>query len=396
MTEPTSNLRNVAAAPQLAIVGECDLRLWGMTPAERHARAFRRATGGVTGGAGRRAGTEGPLVCIRADYVLGEDLIRALVARPGAILAVAGSGERVAVAAHAPADTMTAVRELVRQGRLPADAAVPPGMQVLTPAALGSAYDAGLRKRADPLVLALGATPLADIERTMFEAVYKGVTDFVTKWCWPRPALWVTRWAAARGVTPNSVTTLSLVLVVVAAMLFAGGHWLAGLVIAWGMTFLDTVDGKLARLTLTSSRWGNLYDHGIDLLHPPFWWWAWWHGARAEAPPSLWPEIDVALWVVIGGYVAGRLLEGVFLRGFTIQIHVWRPIDSAFRTVTARRNPNLAILTMASLFGRPDLGFLAVAVWTIVCLTFHAVRLGQAMVAATAGAEIRSWMSEPN
>ena len=41
------------------------------------------------------------------------------------------------------------------------------------------------------------------------------------------------------------------------------------------MTFLDTVDGKLARVTLRSSPFGNVYDHSIDLIHPPFWWWAW-------------------------------------------------------------------------------------------------------------------------
>jgi phosphatidylglycerophosphate synthase len=63
-----------------------------------------------------------------------------------------------------------------------------------------------------------------------------------------------------------------------ATWLFWQGHLLPGLIPAWGMTFLDTVDGKLARTTMTSSRWGNLFDHGVDLLHPPFWWLAWWHG----------------------------------------------------------------------------------------------------------------------
>ena len=38
------------------------------------------------------------------------------------------------------------------------------------------------------------------------------------------------------------------------------------------MTFLDTVDGKLARVTLTSSRFGNWLDHGNDIIHPPLWW----------------------------------------------------------------------------------------------------------------------------
>ena len=54
---------------------------------------------------------------------------------------------------------------------------------------------------------------------------------------------------------------------------------------AAGLVFmvLDTVDGKLARCTITSSGWGNVFDHGVDLIHPPFWWWAW---ARRACQPT--------------------------------------------------------------------------------------------------------------
>ena len=97
----------------------------------------------------------------------------------------------------------------------------------------------------------------------------------MTKWLWPWPAFWVTRWCAARGISANMVTAASLVLAILAMGLFARGYFGAGLVAAWLMTFLDTVDGKLARVTLTSSRIGNVFDHGIDLLHPPFWYVAW-------------------------------------------------------------------------------------------------------------------------
>jgi phosphatidylglycerophosphate synthase len=42
-----------------------------------------------------------------------------------------------------------------------------------------------------------------------------------------------------------------------------------GLVLGRLMTFLDTVDGKLARVTVTSSRFGDVLDHGLDIIHPP-------------------------------------------------------------------------------------------------------------------------------
>ena len=109
----------------------------------------------------------------------------------------------------------------------------------------------------------------------MFMGTYKGATDLVTKYLWPRPAFYVTRALAPTSITPNIVTALSAVCVVLAFWLFWEGYFLAGLVSAWLMTFLDTVDGKLARTTLTSSKWGDVFDHGIDLIHPPFWYAAW-------------------------------------------------------------------------------------------------------------------------
>ena len=68
-------------------------------------------------------------------------------------------------------------------------------------------------------------------------------------------------------------------------------------------------------------------------------------------------------------------MEGVAIKFFRLEIHIWRPVDTFFRQITARRNPNMAILTASWIFGRPDLGFLAIAVWTVVCLVLHGIQL---------------------
>jgi len=94
---------------------------------------------------------------------------------------------------------------------------------------------------------------------------------------------------------------------------------------------------------------------------------------------------------VVGGYVLGRLLEGVFLAAFRIETHSWKPIDSLFRTITARRNPNLILLSVGTLAGRPDLGLWMVALWTVVSIAFHVVRLLQAFVARSRGEAIVAW-----
>jgi phosphatidylglycerophosphate synthase len=155
------------------------------------------------------------------------------------------------------------------------------------------------------------------------------------------------------------------------------------------MTFLDTVDGKLARVTLTSSKWGNIFDHGIDLIHPPFWWWAWYVGVQ-QGPHPL-PGGDWMLGVVLVGYVAQRVVEGVFMRRFGMHIHSWRPFDGWFREITARRNPNLILLTGTALLGRPDVGFAAMALWTALSFVVHLVQFGQALAAPKGG--VVSWLS---
>ena len=85
----------------------------------------------------------------------------------------------------------------------------------------------------------------------------------------------LTRIAARIGMSPNMVTAIGAILCVAAFFLFRDGHYWAGMAAGLVFMVLDTVDGKLARCTITSSKWGDVVDHGIDLVHPPFWWWAW-------------------------------------------------------------------------------------------------------------------------
>lgn len=306
---------------------------------------------------------------LRADRILDERLVRALVAAPDTWLVHPTLGPLGAqVAAQ---DAAVAVAALRGSGDPPA------GLRRVAPDALVPLWRADLRKAEPPWACAANPEQADEIERRIFDASYKGVTDLITKWLWPRPARAATRWCAERGITPNAVTLFSWVLALAVIPLFAKGWFVPGLVLAWLMTFLDTVDGKLARVTLTSSRIGDVLDHGLDLLHPPFWYLAWAYGLATPEP--------VATAIVVAGYVVGRALEGVFLARFGIEAHAWRPLDALFRTITARRNPNLILLSVGAVGGRPDLGLVMVALWTLVSLAFHTVRLAQAYAARRRG-----------
>ena len=253
--------------------------------------------------------------------------------------------------------------------------------------------NSALRKRERPFVLPLDPADPEPVERAAYDAAYKGVTDALTLYLWRKPAFYLTRWAARAHLHPNFITLIGAIFCVLAFFLFWNGRYWPGILAGFVFMVLDTVDGKLARCTGASSKWGNVFDHGIDLVHPPFWWWAWLHGLGAYGRPLEPVYATMVLWVILGGYVAQRIIEGLSIKRFSgMEIHVWRPLDSKFRLITARRNPNMVILVAALLFGRPDTGLVLVAWWTLISLIFHAVRLAQMTERQARGQKVVSWL----
>src|SRR5690606_26861654 len=149
--------------PALAIVGHCDVRIWGLTTSTRLQRAFARAGVTRTVGDGGKAPGTAPLIMVRADYVIDECLVKALAATPGVLLVVAGRrpGDWIGVAAHAAPGQAPAALALIEAGALSREEAAKAGLRVLEPAELGSTFNPSLRKRAVPYVLSLHDTPVA-------------------------------------------------------------------------------------------------------------------------------------------------------------------------------------------------------------------------------------------
>jgi len=349
------------------LIGDNATPIWGMTNAER---SRRMAESAAKNGSALATGHE---LLFNLTYAFDPLLLRLALETPGTLFV---------------------------WGNAPIVGQVPQGVDPLTAPHIidlsdgRTLYNRQLRKLEQPMVRELTPSTRRAIERQSYFGAYKGVTDVLTKYLWPELALVLTRIAAQLRMTPNMVSVIGVTLCLFATYLFAQGMYWTGFLSGFIFMVLDTVDGKLARCTITSSKWGNVIDHGVDLVHPPFWWYFWGTGLAYWGLALSSQTFALVMAAVIAGYVLQRLIEGMFLKDFGMDIHVWQRFDSQFRLVTARRNPNMVILFVSLLFGRPDIGLIALAWWTIISLVVHAVRLAQAYGVKRVGQPIVSWMEQ--
>ncbi|HLL30947.1 MAG TPA: CDP-alcohol phosphatidyltransferase family protein [Allosphingosinicella sp.] len=359
----------------VAGVGENPTRLWGLSAGERLRRIAAAQKLDVR--------PDGELL-VNLGYAFDPSWLKLAADKPGLVV----TREGIPVLAHVQADG-EAIRQAMEQGL-----AIPStSSEVLAWETAGDVENEELRKKERPFMDRLAPENLRSLERASYFGAYKGVTDILTKYLWPEWALVLTRWAARIGMSPNQVSLVGAILCLLATWLFYEGRYWPGLAAGLAFMVLDTVDGKLARCTITSSKIGEVIDHGIDLVHPPFWWWAWGVGLHAWGRPLAQEMFWWTLAVILGGYVVQRLIEGAFIVRFGMHIHVWRRFDSRFRLITARRNPNMVILLAFLAVGRPDWGLVAVATWTLISLVVHMVQLAQAMAARAAGRPVVSWLA---
>jgi phosphatidylglycerophosphate synthase len=218
-----------------------------------------------------------------------------------------------------------------------------------------------------------GPARAAKVERFLFWSNYKGSTDIFTRYVYP-PLVWaMVRPLARWRVHPNWVTLLSIVLALGAIPFWASGLFVIGFVMAYGMSVLDSVDGKLARLTFTDGELGNVMDHGLDMIHPPLWYmsWAYGLGVAAEGWHSALGRAAIAIFVL---YVVDRLVLKIYPRIFKRAFHTHSRMDGLVRSFISRRNINLPLFTVGYLIGFGREAFFLIVAWQAATTLYHASR----------------------
>jgi len=212
-------------------------------------------------------------------------------------------------------------------------------------------------------------------EGMLLDSAQKGVLDFPARVLHPIPENLLTRLLARTSVTPNLVTVVTGVIAFVATYLFAVQSYAWGLGIALLVNVLDGVDGKLARVKLLSSRFGDRLDHFLDVSFEFSWYLA--LGWGLSAGTGNWQPLGLALGLV-AVMLAARGLSGVYrlLQGH--QIHDHRPFDRAFRWVAGRRNIYVWLFVVGALLGHVDRAYEVVLGWGAATMTVYLVRTAMA------------------
>ena len=371
------------------------VRLWGLTPEQRLKRQLHEIS--KTSANPQlvfewpenrdKVAAEGRVLWVDGNFLFEVRTLVGLLQSPDSVLL---HDDDTIAAAHVDSGLLGVVLDYRQDLVL----RLPKVLNTLRPADLAT-FDESLRRSTPPLLEPVSETRRTELESQLYGNAYRGITDLVTKFLWPRPAKRLVHLCAKTGITPNMVTTTGLVLVIAACYLFLHGQYGWGLLAGWIMTLLDTVDGKLARVTVRSSKFGHLYDHAIDLFHPPFWY-IFWGMSLYSFEPVLGLGLAQLNWLVVIAYVGGRIVEGLFPLLGDCSIFTWRPYDAWFRLVTARRNPCLILLTLSILVARPDWGFVAVVFWSALTTLMLVLRLLQAVLIRLNGGPLHSWLSEPD
>jgi phosphatidylglycerophosphate synthase len=113
----------------------------------------------------------------------------------------------------------------------------------------------------------LRAVAAVDDEAVRLRSAVKARDGFFTTYCISPYSRYLARWCARRGLTPNQVTTASLLTALIAAGCAAsgtrGGYVAAGVLLLLSFV-LDCTDGQLARYSLQYSTLGAWLDATFD------------------------------------------------------------------------------------------------------------------------------------
>ena len=168
----------------------------------------------------------------------------------------------------------------------------------------------------------------------------------------------IARWCAKRGIGPNTVSVVGLVVTLAAAVLLLVSTpdlwWLLplGSAVLLAGTLLDMADGVLARMTDQATALGDYLDHSFDRFADVL--------LLAALAFSVWVPVEVGLVAIVGTLLTsymgtqaqavgvGRNYGGILGRADRMAILTIAPLVEAARVLVGYTLPwDVTVLTLA-------------------------------------------------
>lgn len=205
-------------------------------------------------------------------------------------------------------------------------------------------------------------------EALLIDAAQKGTLDWPARYLHPPFENRLTRLVARFKVTPNQVTTVTNLVAFVVTGLLASGYLVTGLVLAAIVGVMDGVDGKLARVTIRCTKFGDRYEHILDNVYELSWYWALAWALSEGGAEGLALTAGAAITFF---YLLDRAATGLYKLRCGIELFDVAPIDRFVRSIGGRRNIYVLSLLAGAALNVPLLAFLAAAGWAVLTAVFH-------------------------
>jgi phosphatidylglycerophosphate synthase len=177
----------------------------------------------------------------------------------------------------------------------------------------------------------------------------------------------IVRRLAPSAITANQVTLATTLLGFLVAAFYATGWLRVGVLLAIFVEVLDGVDGKLARITRTTSKAGE-YEHILDFFYENSWWLALGFFLSKNGSKFAW---HAALLMA-----AFDLADNIVYSVADVKWH--RSVDNAtaflsrFRLVAGRRNIYTWLFLPGFFLSIPGISFYLAVAWAGVTAAIHA------------------------
>jgi hypothetical protein len=236
---------------------------------------------------------------------------------------------------------------------------------------LMQAYIRFLRKHIEPVLLRLTDTKeIRTIENDLYEKTFKGGMEIVAIYGYRIPVRELTRFFAKTPVTPNMVTALATICKLGAIPFFFYGYLLTGLILAFSFIILDSLDGKLARMTFRFSETADKVDHMTSMPARVGWnfgmCWYFSGGDMTSFPGiaglilTILPFMDDINWTIIKHKFHRSLFD-------------LTPFDTSIHLFNVKRN-DTALMIIGTIAGFSLQTFYIITLWTIIVWIWHTLR----------------------